>query len=159
MLDITTLIALEPHIGKTFRYGGVEMEEWNGPWNCILTSLFTLDERYAVAPHRSSSFTFEIAKRPTSAVIFNTVLMVEIGDRHHWETGKDVILETEEPDTAFLGTAGEKIYWIRAIGTHWRYGEWDAGQDPRPLIPWHDTFVDNASYHDFMQLKALVDNL
>src|SRR5487761_237352 len=111
-----------------------------------------------VAPRAPTTLlTFEDIKYSTSPYTLSTVLIVEIKGRHHWEADKDTILETEEPDTEFLGTAGEKTYWIRAIGTHWRYGEWDAGQDPRPLILWHDAFLDDASYHDFMQLRVLVD--
>jgi hypothetical protein len=60
---------------------------------------------------------------------------------------------------AFAGTAHAEVYWIGAIGPHWRYGEKDDGQDPVPLIEWHDTIHDAASYADLQQLVALVNAL
>jgi len=52
-----------------------------------------------------------------------------------------------------------KVYWIAAIGPHWRYGERDDGQELVPLIDWHDTTHDAASYADLQQLVALVHAL
>ena len=61
--------------------------------------------------------------------------------------------------TAFVGTVYAKVYWIAAIGPDWRYGERDDGQDLVPLIDWHDTIHDAASYADLQQLVALVHAL
>jgi len=54
-----------------------------------------------------------------------------------------------------------KVYWIAAIDPHWRYGERDDGQELQvvPLIDWHDTIHDAASYADLQQLVALVHAL
>jgi hypothetical protein len=55
------------------------------------------------------------------------------------------------------GTASEKIYRIGAIGRHLRYGEKeDDGQDPRPMVAWHDVTHDHASYRDLVQLADLL---
>ena len=52
-----------------------------------------------------------------------------------------------------------EVYWIAAIGPHWRYGEKDDGQDLVPLIGWHDTIHDAASYADLQQLVTLINAL
>jgi hypothetical protein len=66
-----------------------------------------------------------------------------------------------QADVAFseLRTAGQKVYWIGAIGPHWVYGEIKDGQAPRPLIEWHDVTHDEESYRDFLNLVELVANL
>jgi hypothetical protein len=61
----------------------------------------------------------------------------------------------------FLGTVTPKLYWIGSIGSHWIYGEKEdyGQQDLKPLIGWHDTTHDDASYRDLLGLVELVDSL
>ena len=66
---------------------------------------------------------------------------------------------TTQANAAFAGTAYAKIYWIGAIGPHWKYGEKDQDDDEQglvPLIDWHDTTHDAASYADRQKLAASV---
>jgi hypothetical protein len=81
-----------------------------------------------------------------------------------WQAGIPS-LETEINrlvDAAFRGetTGGiaiSKVYWIGVIGPHWRFGvKEDNGQTATPLIDWHDTAHDEASFEDFQRLVALV---
>ena len=52
------------------------------------------------------------------------------------------------------------MYWIGTIGPHWRYGEqMDDGQGPVPLINWHDTTHDQASFNGFRVLADLIHDM
>ena len=63
----------------------------------------------------------------------------------------------QHADSAFTSTAHSKLYWIGSIGPHWRYGEKeDKGQDVQPLIDWHHTTHDQASFDDLQTLACLV---
>ena len=55
------------------------------------------------------------------------------------------------------GTAVSKVYWMGVIGPHWRFGvKEDNGRKVKPLIDWHHTAHDEASFDDFQRLAALV---
>ena len=112
---------------------------------------------------------FEVLKLTSSSpLIFRTVLILEVENTNQWPT---VIPALEQQlksqtdfafsgtDTTYVGTVYDKLYWIGAIGPHWRYGEKDDGEDPVPLIDWHDTIHDAASYADLQQLVSLVNAL
>ncbi|KAK2460487.1 hypothetical protein APHAL10511_007493 [Amanita phalloides] len=73
--------------------------------------------------------------------------MVEINNSQHWEHGIPALERqlNRQTDAALSGTAPSKVYWIGAIGPHWKHSEkLDDGQDVRALIDWHDTAHDHA---------------
>ena len=141
---------------------------WYGPWNAILNTLFPTTQGYIVAPQRRipedseshvPNFVLEVVRLTTSPIQLRTVLIVKVRNSQHWEAGIPSLERQIKRQTgaAFSGTAVSPVYWIGVIGPHWRYGikEGD-GQDPRPLIAWHDTTHDHASYTDLQALVALV---
>ncbi|KAF8334363.1 hypothetical protein F5887DRAFT_991447 [Amanita rubescens] len=138
---------------------------WFGPWNAILTTLFPPAQRYFVTPHRrpldpDSHLIIEVVKLTTTAPItLRSVLIIAIGNAQHLKPGIPVPERelNQQIDTAFAATARSKVYWIESIGPHWRYGvKEDDGQDVQPLIAWHDTTHDHASFDDFQTLTGLV---
>jgi hypothetical protein len=140
---------------------------WFGPWTAILTTVFPTSQEYIVTPQRRvqedpesyiPDFIIEVAKMSTApALTFRTVLVLQVKNTQRWQsTGIEALQRqlNRQTDVAFAGTAHTKLYWIGTIGPHWRYGEREDGQDLRPLIDWHHTTHDLASYND---LRALVD--
>jgi hypothetical protein len=91
------------------------------------------------------------------------LLIVAVMHSQDWRFGIPS-LETEInrlADAAFSGegrggTAISTVYWIGVIGHHWRFGVKDNGQEAKPLIGWHHTTHDEASFEDFQRLAALV---
>jgi hypothetical protein len=128
-----------------------------------------------VNPHRRPSGNshipaIEILKLTSSSpVTFRTVLVVEVKNTNQWQTGipaleRQLITQADAAfagTDAFAGTAHAEVYWIGAIGPHWRYGKkaHGDGQDLVPLIEWHHTIHDAASYADLQELVALVNAL
>src|ERR1700677_630917 len=114
-------------------------------------------------PRTRRYFLFKVSKSTKSP---RTVLIVVVMPNPDWQAGIP-LLETEinrQADIAFSGgvhgpchgPAFSKLYWIGVLGPHWRYGvKEDNGQELRPLIAWHDTTHDQASYDDFQHLAAL----
>ena len=156
-----------------------EPDIWYGPWNAILHTLFPAMERYMSSPHRRhlekdafgtwrhSDLIMEVVKviDGYDPNLDRTVLIFGIMSSCHWEwaCGKEALMQHigRQADVAFseLRTAGQKVYWIGAIGPHWVYGEINDGQAPRPLIEWHDVTHDEESYRDFLNLVELVASL
>ena len=79
----------------------------------------------------------------------------------HWQSGTQTLQRklNQQTDASFPGTAHTKLYWIGAIGPYWRYGERDYEQDLIPLIDWHHTTHDQASFNDLRDLVDLVSAL
>jgi hypothetical protein len=156
-----------------------ETDIWYGPWNAILHTLFPAMERYMVSPQkrhierdafgtrRDSDMIMEIVKviDDYNPKLDRTVLVFEIKSSCHWvgRGKKEALIQHigHQADATFseYRTAGQKVYWIGAIGPHWIYGEIQDGQDPRPLIEWHDVTHDEASHRDFLKLVELVASL
>jgi hypothetical protein len=167
-LDLNTCTILEYYT----EHPPATVDGWYGPWNTILTNFFPSYRGYIVTPQRraphevdgqSSDFIMAVVKlstRPT--VTFRTVLILEIKNTQHWESGiptlqRQLGLQT---DSAFAGTAHTKVYWIGAIGPHWMYGEKEVNdQNTRPLSEWHHTIHDQASFEDLQSLVRLVSAL
>ncbi len=144
-------------------------DAWYGPWNYILTVLFPAAQGYIVTPqHRLprvddqsliQDFVIEVVKLSMPPLTFRTVLIVEIKNTQHWQSGIQRLQDQIDLqcDSAFAGSAHTKMYWIGTIGPHWRYGEQvDNGQGPIPLINWHDTIHDEASLNDLQVLADLI---
>ena len=96
-------------------------------------------------------------KLSTAPLTFRCVLIVEIKNTQHWQTGIAALERqlSRQTDAAFAGTAHSKVYWIGTIGPHWRYGEKeDDGQNPTPLIDWHHTTHNQASFDDLQVLTS-----
>jgi hypothetical protein len=137
---------------------------WFGPWTAILTTLFPSAQRYIVTPHRrpldpDSHLIIEVVKMTAAPITLHSVLIIAIGNAEHLRPGIPVPERelNRQIDTAFAGTARSKVYWIESIGPHWRYGEKeDDGRDVQPLVAWHDTTHDQASFDDFQTLTDLV---
>src|SRR6266702_5356869 len=139
---------------------------WYAPWNSILSSLFPASQGYLVSPQRrtnpNSDLTIEVLKLITlsPSLQLRTVLIVRFKNSQDWQAGIPSLEEQMKhlTVTAFSGTAISKVYWIGVIGSHWRYGikEDNDGQDPRPLISWHEITHDQASYEDFQVLTTLI---
>jgi hypothetical protein len=146
-------------------------DAWYGPWISILTALFPTTQGYIVTPQRRipddpqgpqshiPDFVIEVVKMATAPLIFRTVLIVKIKNSQHWEYEIPALERqlNRQTDAAFYGTAHSKVYWIGAIGPHWKYGEKsDDRQDVRALVDWHDTTHDQASFDDLQTLVHLV---
>ncbi|KAF5380085.1 hypothetical protein D9615_006203 [Tricholomella constricta] len=142
---------------------------WYGPWTSILTTLFPTTQGYMVAPQRrfsfddpenhDSDFIIEVMKLSTAPFTLRCVLVVKIRNSQHWEPGLPVLqcLLDMHTHAALRDTGYLKVYWIGAIGPHWRYGEKEYdGQELRPLIDWHHTTHDQASFDDLQTLAQLV---
>jgi len=120
-------------------------------------------------PNESHCPAFEVLKlTSTSPLTFHTVLILEVKNTNQWPTEIPALEQqlTRKTDAAFAASASAfvstvyaKVYWIAAIGPHWRYGERDDGQELVPLFDWHDTIHDAASYADLQQLVTLVNAL
>lgn len=66
----------------------------------------------------------------------------------------------DQADRAFDGSAVKTVYCVAVIGPHWRSSRKnDDGQDLLHITDWHDTTHDIASFHDFQNLKNLIDSL
>jgi hypothetical protein len=91
--------------------------------------------------------------------MMRTILIAEIKNTSQWPGGIDSQEEQIriQADAAFAGMAFDTVYWIGAIGPHWRYGkvEEDA-PDPLPQVEWHDTIHDAQSFVDLGALADLV---
>ncbi|KAF8274311.1 hypothetical protein EI94DRAFT_1714142 [Lactarius quietus] len=144
----------------------------SGPWMSILVTLFPPSQDYALTPqgciaedsHHTPYLLLEVAKMTyLPSVQLRTVLIVAIMDGPDWRAGIP-LLETEinrQIVASFNGpvrrSAISMVYWIGVIGPHWRYGvKEDNERDPKPLIAWHDTAHDQASYDTFQHLTALI---
>jgi hypothetical protein len=111
-------------------------------------------------PH-NPDFVIEVVKL-SAPLTFRTVLIVKVKNSQHWQSGIETLDRqlNRQTDAAFAGTPHTKVYWIGTIGPHWRYGERiDNGQALRPLIDWHHTTHDQASFNDLLALVNLVSAL
>ncbi|KAK2465586.1 hypothetical protein APHAL10511_002478 [Amanita phalloides] len=143
---------------------------WLGPWLTILTTLFPAADNYVVSPQIKTyserdanqglpDLILEVAKSVDQPFGLQTILIVEIKNPHHWPDGVDHIMRRIDLDTGyeFSKTAFNKLYWIAAIGPHWRYGVREEGERRAgPLIDWHDSVHDAASFTEFQALATLV---
>ncbi|KAF8338465.1 hypothetical protein F5887DRAFT_1077804 [Amanita rubescens] len=136
-------------------------DAWYGPWITILTTLFPTIQGYIVTPQRRlpddpqshiPDLVIEVEKMATAPLIFRTVLIVKIKNSQHWEDGIPALERqlNRQTDAAFYGTAHSNVYWIGAIGPHWKYGEKLDEQDVQALVDWHDTTHDQASFDDHL---------
>jgi hypothetical protein len=122
--------------------------------------------RTAGDSHHTRYFLFEVSKSTNAPQEIRTVLIVAVMHNPDWQAGIP-LLEAEinrQADIAFHGGVGgpaiSMVYWIGVLGPHWRYGvKEDSGQELRPLIAWHDTTHDQASYDDFQHLVALLADM
>jgi hypothetical protein len=165
--DVVTRTVLEYYTTNP----SVTEDVWYGPRNTILTTLFPSAQGYIVTPQRHlpddpeshiPDFIIKVVKMSTAPCIFRSVLIVEIKNSQHWEFGIPAHQRQLNRQTvaAFAGTAHSKVYWIGVIGPHWRYGEKeDDGRDVRPLIDWHHTTHDQASFDDLQTLARHVATL
>jgi hypothetical protein len=134
------------------------VSEWYGPWYSILFGLFPASEGYIVVPKRPN-FMLEVSNLITPEPFqLRTILIVKFKNSQHWDAGIPSLEGqiNRVADAAFSGSAISMVYWIAVIGPHWRYGAKDDGQALRPLIDWHDTTDDQASYDDLQYLTALI---
>jgi hypothetical protein len=143
---------------------------WWGPWNSILTTLF-YPLNLVVIPYRRELD--QVQPIPAFSVCrfngpnlrgspYTPLLVVNIMNHECWDLGHDSLMQSikHKIRAEFADGAREKVYWIGVIGPHWRYGvQKDDDDEPTPLIPWHDVTHDDASYHDFMQLRELVASI
>ena len=165
--DVITRSVLEYYTAHPPRTEDV----WYGPWNVILMTLFPATQGYIVTPQcrvpdDSGSyipdFVIEVVKLSMPPLTFRTVLIVEFKNTQHWPNGIGSLERQidRQIDASFAGTAHTKVYWISTIGPHWKYGyKDDDGQDPVPLIEWHETTHDDDSYQDLTELARLVKEL
>jgi len=148
---------------------------WYGPWNTILTTLFPASDGFQVIPQRKLAdeddyestipdFIIEVSKATElGGLNFQLVLIVEIKNSHHWPNGEGRLFVQlcKQANSAFSHAARRKLYWIGVIGPHWRYGskEDDGQLELSPLIPWHHTTHDDASFDDLQTLAGLAGAL
>ncbi|KAH9066235.1 hypothetical protein EDB87DRAFT_1573849 [Lactarius vividus] len=145
---------------------------WDAAWNSILTFLFPVSQGFFIAPRRRQDETSDLVIGVVKMINHDPsqmriVLIVQIKSNWRLQSG---FLPLEEQinshiDAAFRGerspgTAISKVYWITTIGPRWRYGiKEDGEQGLRPLIAWHETTHDQASYGNFQALTSLVVDL
>src|SRR5258707_15494389 len=141
---------------------------WLGPWLTILTTLFPADNYLVSTQIKTYSerdakgrpdLILEVAKPLDQPFGLRTILIVEIKNPHHWPDGVDHIMRRIDLDTGyeFSKTALNKVYWIAAIGPHWQYGIREEDERrARPLIDWHHSVHDAASFTAFQALATLV---
>jgi hypothetical protein len=148
---------------------------WWGPWNGILFTLFVPIDDVFVMPHHRELYSqvqpipaFLVGRyiKPESRGVpfrYRPLVIVDIMNDQYWGSGHDSLMMQSikhQIKTEFADGGREKVYWIGVIGPRWRYGvQREDDQEPTPLIPWHDVTHDDASYHDFMQLKELVASM
>jgi hypothetical protein len=91
----------------------------------------------------------------------------------HWDRGgvpalerqidlmTDAALTQTTVEDFIVETAYDKVYWIMAVGPHWRCGVRDegVGQSIQPLMDWRHTIHDEDSFQDRRRLASLVDRL
>src|ERR1700742_3179296 len=146
---------------------------WYGPWTTILTTIFPADEGFMVTPqlhvhempatYKIPDFIIQVKRvfGPTASIPkkFRTVLIVEVKPPVHWAEGfrhKALYNQlNKQLDSVFNLTGWSKLFWLVAIGPHWRYGyKCDDGQMhynrnvlPLPtLSEWHHTIHSNEDY-------------
>ena len=149
--------------------------DWYGIWLSILGHLFPVSRGYIHRPLRRVArdnhapyLAYEVSRFIALPAKFRTVLVLAIMDGPDWRACIPS-LEKEKnhlTDAAFCGalservTATSKVFWIGTIGPHWQYGvKEDNGREMKPLIDWHETIHDEASYDDFQRLVALVADI
>ncbi|KAF9506050.1 hypothetical protein BS47DRAFT_1353378 [Hydnum rufescens UP504] len=140
-----------------------------GVWTSLLGTLFTPEQGYMLAPRRCDdsdggipNAIIEVMKVSPNPLTLRTILIAKIQNTQYWESRIPALQRqlNRYTDGAFSGTAYSKVYWIESIGPHWRYGEKEyEGQDARPLIDWHHTTHDQASFDDLQTLTSLVTAL
>ena len=145
----------------------------DGSWTALFMKLFPMSQSYAVCPQKRhgahGDLIMEVAKvLPSESHTerrLRILLVVEIKNPQHWDSGKEKLLQQLEhqTDLAFktteLGAAKDKLFWIASIGPHWQYGEKKYGQTLNPLIEWHHDALDDASFLDLEKLAELVGSL
>jgi hypothetical protein len=148
---------------------------WYGPWTTILTSLFPAADGYHVTPQMKlvdeddnestiPVFIIEVSRATEPGGLrLQVVLIVKVKNYQHWPEGivRLFVQIGKQANSAFAQTARGRLYWIAVIGPHWRYGiKEDDGQfELSPLIPWHHTTHDDASFDDLQTLVGLVSAL
>jgi hypothetical protein len=148
---------------------------WYGPWTTILTSLFPAADGFQVTPQLKPvddddnestipDFIIEVSRATEPGGLhLQVILIVEVKNYQHWPEGvaRLFVQLCRQVNSAFAQTARGKLYWIAVIGPHWRYGtkEDDGQLELSPLIPWHHTTHDDASFDDFQILAGLVGEL
>lgn len=162
MFDQATQAALE----RPTLQGSPSESMWYGPWNSIIVSLFPSSDGYIVTPQmrypqigQIPNFALEVARLRIPPTTFQVVLVVEIKNSHLWPSGISRLERQLDAhtDASFAETALNKVYWIAALGPHWRFGvKEEDGQGIRPLTDWHHEIHDEASYDNLQQLASLV---
>jgi len=150
------------------------VDQWYGPWNTILTTLFPPTAGYVVTPQRKDyiehsapshipDFIMEVTKVDGLNLNMRVVLIFEIKNSQHSPNAVDQLFRQldRQISRVLSDSACDKMYWIAAIGSHWVYGVKEDGLDGgshelTPLIEWHDTTHDDASFADLQTLAALV---
>ena len=126
-----------------------------------MTVLFPPAEGYLVSPKIKTyserdavkglpDLIIEVTKVASPPLLLRTILIVEITNTHHWPNGVDHMLRRIDLDTEyeFSKTGLDKLYWIAAVGPHWTYGVKEEERTSRPLIEWHHSVHDMASFSD-----------
>lgn len=175
--DKTTCAVLDYYTNKHAPY---VPEGYYGPWIAILTSLFPPSNGYIVYPYLCSYNTGERQEPELTfrvAIIRNdpkyaqrTVLLVQSRARYRWPDGKEAFerLIDRRAQSAFResGWTSMAVYWIAALGTHWRYGKKEDEYEAKtyedsflPLIDWQETIHDETSYHHLCALAREIEQM
>ncbi|KAJ6515342.1 hypothetical protein C8R45DRAFT_1139536 [Mycena sanguinolenta] len=89
------------------------VDEWYGPWTGILSTIFKIEDRFIVTHGEGyhTDFIIKVARMTQiSPPILRTVLILEIKNTEHWESGRISLdrLITKQTDAAFSDSAHNK---------------------------------------------------
>ena len=170
MFDPVTCARLQRLITDPSQY----KDDWYTIWHGIIVQLFPISRNYAYWPlHRIAKdkrhtpyLAYEVSEFIALPATRRSVLIVVIMESSDWRACVPSLEEgiNRLTDDALSGTlsdrATSKVFWIGTIGHHWRYGvKEDNGREMKPLIDWHETIHDEASFDDFQRLVALVADI
>lgn len=147
-------------------YDGNHLDFYCSAWHGILSTLFPLCQGFIIRPALIStkrSIFIEVSRWKSRPSNYQTVLIVQILSQNEWP--KNVPKAKKDLDKITKGSfkemSGQKVYWICAIGNHWRYGERECGEDDKlkDLSRWHHQIDDEKSYDELMKLSYQVREL
>lgn len=128
------------------------------PWSTILSRYFNAQDGFVIV---TTNGHIEVNRLEALPCDFQTILVVDVAHENEWpEIERSMRVIKNITNAAFKGWADTQLYWISAIGRHWRYGiaqEKDDGKDLQPLSHWHHSMKGSELEASLPTLLALID--